>query len=67
MKKLFVLFAVLAMATAFTSCKKDCTCTTSSTAGIADVTTTVEDYDGECSDMNTEVTSGGYTVTMECE
>lgn len=68
MKKLFVLLAVVAMATAFTSCKKDCTCTTSSTmTGIADIVTTVEDYDGKCSDMNTEVSSGGYTLTTECE
>ena len=66
MKKLLLGLAVIGMITlASCSKEKDCECTsTSGGTEIGTTTTTIED--GECSDMDTEVTSGGVTAKTEC-
>lgn len=65
MKKVFLSLAVLGMIS-LASCnkEKDCECVTE--GGGMDNTTTVTIEEGDCSDMDTETSSGGMTVTTTC-
>ncbi len=68
MKKVILLsLGVMFLAVLGTSCKKECTCTTSSSIeGTADIVQTVETKE-KCSDMNTSTTANGITVDYTCE
>lgn len=74
MKKLFPLMVVAVVATMFTSCKKDysCTCTTKIT-GMADQTTTTSLGKQKKSDAETACTAkasssaGGTTASVTCK
>jgi hypothetical protein len=69
MKKLagLVLGLVILASFSMTSCKKECTCKTSSNVeGYVSTTTTVETKE-KCSDLNSSTTTGTYTVEMKCE
>ncbi len=50
-----------------TSCSKEKTCSCdSSVGGVSIGTTEVTIQDGDCSDMNSSVTSGGITSETTC-
>ncbi len=69
MKKIaFILGIALLVGMSSCSKEKDCTCTTtSSVPGVAPVTTTTHIDDGECSKLESETTSGGFTVKTTCK
>ncbi len=55
MKKLLVLTAILSVFS-FSSCKKECTCTTTTDIrGVKNTTTTTVEHDGKCSELNSEI------------
>lgn len=74
MKKLSLLsVAALIVATSFTSCKKDytCTCTTSGTGISASSSTVINDTKANaeetCDKGDATTTSGSITITTACE
>ncbi len=67
MKKLLLGLAVIGMITLVGCSKeKDCECV-SSQDGMDDVTQTVTIEDGDCADMDQEVTTGGMTLKTVCK
>jgi hypothetical protein len=74
MKKLSLLsIAALFVATSFTSCKKDytCTCTSSGSGITASASTVINDTKANaeetCNKGDATTSSGGFTVTTACE
>jgi hypothetical protein len=75
MKKLIPMIAVAALATMFTSCKKDYTCTcTSTVTGSSAVTTKYplgkqkkKDAESACNAMNATVSGGGMSASVSCK
>lgn len=69
MKKVLFALVVVAAGFASTSCskEKDCECVTSySDPSYPSSTTNMTINDGDCSDANSSVSSGGVTVTTKC-
>lgn len=67
MKKISILTLTVALAMFVTSCSKEKTCSCdSSVGGVSIGTTEVTIQDGDCSDMNSSVTSGGITSETTC-
>ncbi len=75
MKKLIPMIAVAALATMFTSCKKDYSCTCTTTASGATTATTKyplgkqkkKDAESACNAMNTSVTAAGMSASVSCK
>lgn len=65
MKKVFIGIALLATVAVFSSCKKECTCTTYM-GGIKMPSITIEDdqFEGKCSDMSEEEVLG---IEVKCK
>ncbi|MBL7692715.1 MAG: hypothetical protein JNM41_14075 [Flavipsychrobacter sp.] len=74
MKKLIPMIAVAALATMFTSCKKDYSCTCTSSASGSTTSTMKyplgkqkkKDAESACKAMNTNVTAGSMTASVSC-
>ena len=72
MKKLFVIGMMILGVTAFVSCKKECSCTTTQSGpGMEPMvtTTTMTIKSGKCSDMNItqDMNVGAETMTQKIE
>lgn len=77
MKKIITCVTVAAIAMTFASCKKDysCTCTTTTSAtGIPATTSKVslgkqtkKDAESACNGKSSSASSGGVTVTISCK
>lgn len=67
MKKLagLVLGLVILASFSMTSCKKECTCTT--TMDGVEYSKTTYETKGKCSELNTSTTSLGVVTEMKCE
>lgn len=65
MKKVILTLAVVAFVACLASCKKTCTCTTT-TNGVEEMVVEMEAIGG-CADMNTSMTVGDMTTTTTCE
>ena len=71
MKKLLAVLAVVAVGFAFTSCKKDCKCTTTVAGMTTETTVTKEAMDAagidKCSDMNSSAEVMGIKTEVSCK
>ena len=65
MKKVMLTLGVVAIVASFASCKKTCTCTTT-TNGVEEMVVEMEAIGG-CAEMNTTMTVGDMTTTTTCE
>lgn len=64
MKKVLLALAVVAMAASFSSCKKDCKCTTY-TNGVE--VGSVTEKTKNCSDLESKTEMMGVTTEVKCE
>lgn len=64
MKKLFVL-SVIAALFAFSSCKKECACT--SYLNDEEIAKTTVEHKGKCSELDSKTTVGTVTSEVKCK
>lgn len=64
MKKLILVACVGVLTLGFTSCKKDCECTTTLDGAVVGTTTTKAK---NCSDLESSSTVGGSTSEVKCK
>ena len=71
MKKLLAVLAVVAFCASFTSCSKDCKCTTTVNGVSKETTITKETMDAsgidKCSDMNSSAEVLGIKTEVSCK